>query len=78
MVAIPRRTRLIGSSLFFVFCLGGLYWTDYLESKYQATPEQKQKLEDLKKVRFPSKADFEEAREQAIRAQALGKGNPKQ
>ena len=58
--------------------MGGLYWTDYLESKYQATPEQKQRIEDMKKVRFPSKADFEEAREQAILAQAMGKGNPKQ
>lgn len=70
-LAIPRRTRLIGSSLFFLFCLGGLYWTDYLESKYPATEKQKQQIEELKKVRFPSRGDFEEAREQAMRAQAM-------
>jgi hypothetical protein len=76
-VALPRRTRLIGSSIVFLMCLGGLYWTDYLESKYQSTPEQKERIEDMRKLRFPRKGDFEEAREQAIRAQALGKGDPK-
>ena len=68
---------MIGSSLFFVFCLGGLYWTDYLESKYQTTEAQKKQVEDLKKLRLPSKADFVEAREQALRAQAVDKGEPK-
>jgi hypothetical protein len=70
-LAIPRRTRLIGSSLFFLFCLGGLYWTDYLESKYPATEKQKQQIEELKKVRFPSRGDFEEARQQAMSAQTM-------
>jgi hypothetical protein len=68
---------LIGSSLLFVFCLGGLYWTDYLESKYEATEAQKKQVEDLKKLRLPSKADFVEAREQALRAQGIDEGEPK-
>src|ERR1700738_267194 len=75
--AIPRRTRLIGSSLVFISCLGGLFWTDYLASKYPATPQQKEKIEDMKNLRFPRKSDFEEAREQALLAQALGKAEPK-
>jgi hypothetical protein len=73
-VAIPRRTRLIGSSLFFVFCLGGLFWTDYLESKYPQTEAQKQKIDEMKKLRWPTRADFEEARQQAEAAKAEGKG----
>jgi hypothetical protein len=68
---------LFASSLLFVFSLGGLYWTDYLESKFPATEEQKRKMEDLKKVRFPTRGDWEEAREQAARAKALQQGDPK-
>lgn len=77
IIAIPRRTRLIGSSIFFVVCLGGLFWTDYLESKYPATQEQKEKIEGMKKLRWPSRSDFEEAKQQAAAAKALGKGEPK-
>jgi hypothetical protein len=50
--------------------LGGLYWTDYLESKYPPTEKQQKQIEELKNVRFPTRADFDEAREQATRAQA--------
>jgi len=70
--AIPRRTRLLSSTLFFLFCLGGLFWADHLEAKYPPTEKDKQQLEDLKKFRLPSRADFAEAREQALRAQAAG------
>jgi len=70
--AIPRRTRLLSSSLFFVFCLGGLFWADHLEAKYPATEEDKQQLEELKKFRLPTRGDFAEAREQSLRAQAAG------
>jgi hypothetical protein len=72
--AIPRRTRLIGSTAMFIMCLGGLFWTDYLVNAYPPTEAEKKQLENLKKFRFPSRADFEEAREQAMRAQAMGKG----
>ena len=43
---------------------------DYLEEKYPPTEAQKKQVEELKnfKVRFPRRADFEEAREQALRA----------
>ena len=74
MIEIPRRTRLIGSSIMFFFCLGGLFWTDYLVSKYPPTEAQLKRLEEIKKIRFPTKGDFEEAREQAMRAQTMGKG----
>jgi CRISPR/Cas system CSM-associated protein Csm4 (group 5 of RAMP superfamily) len=76
-IAIPRRTRMISSSLFFVFCLAGLYWTDYLEANIPQTEEQKQRMENIKKIKFPSRADFEEARQQADRAKAMGKADPK-
>jgi hypothetical protein len=76
-IVIPRQTRLVASSLFFFFCLGGLYWTDYLESKYPATEAQKKQIEDIKKLRFPTRGDFEEAREQALRAQAMKEADPK-
>lgn len=49
-----------------------------MESKFPATEEQKKKMEELKRVRFPTRADWEEAREQAERAKALQNGNPKQ
>ena len=48
-----------------------------MESQFPATEAQKKQLEEIKKVRFPTRGDFEEAREQAMRAQAMGKGNPK-
>ena len=67
---------MISSSLFFLFCLGGLFWTDYLQSKFPATEEDKQQLERLTKWRFPTRGDFEEAREQAERAKAAGKAGP--
>jgi len=62
----------LSSSLFFLFCLGGLFWADHLEAKYPPTEKDKQQLEELKKFRLPTRGDFAEAREQAQRAQAAG------
>jgi hypothetical protein len=73
-LAIPRRTRVITSGVFFLVCLGGLYFADYLEAKYPPSEKDLKQLEDLKKIRIPNRGDFAEAREQALRAQAAGKG----
>jgi len=67
----------LSSSLFFVFCLGGLFWADHLEAKYPPTEKDKQQLENMKKFRLPTRGDFSEAKEQAMRAQAAA-AEPKQ
>jgi hypothetical protein len=71
---LPRKARLYGGVAMFCTCLFGLWWTDYLLEKYPPTEEQKRRLDEIKKVRFPSKADFLEAREQAMRARAQEEG----
>ena len=59
---------MLSSTIFFVFCLGGLFWADYLEARFPPSEKDKQQLEDLKKLKLPSRGDFVAAREQAMRA----------
>jgi hypothetical protein len=54
---------MLGSSIIFLFCLGGLYWVDYLERRNPATEEMKRRIADMKNLRLPSRQDWQEARD---------------
>jgi len=57
----------MASMVFGVFCLTGLWMTDYIEKKYPPTEEQLQKARDSTwwKLDIPHKSDFEQARAEA-------------